>query len=86
MNTITGRRWGDVKAVGDLCGMIEMFVQCINVFENAAAPADDEVVDCDDVLGVFRKGYATNMLPQRSVLYSNSKSSSSSSFVLERVL
>lgn len=77
MNTVAGRLWGDMEAVGYLCGMIEVFVQSVDVFENAATPADDEVVDCNDVLRVFGKGYTTDMLPRRSAPYSNSEPSSS---------
>lgn len=62
MNTVTRRRGGDVKPIGNLRGMIEMFVQCIDVFENAAAPADHKIVYRDDVLGVFGKGDTTDML------------------------
>lgn len=51
-----------MEAVGDLCRVIEMFMQGVNVLENAAAPANDEIVNGDDVLGVFREGNATNML------------------------
>ena len=55
MDAVSGRSWGDMEAIGDLCGVIEMFMQGVNVFENAAAPANDEIVNGDDVLGVFRK-------------------------------
>ena len=62
MDAVSGRSRGDMEAVGDLCGVIEMFMQGVNVLENAAAPANDEIVNGDDVLGVFREGNATNML------------------------
>lgn len=59
-----------MKPIGDLCGMIEMFVQGVDVLENATAPANDKVVDCDDVLGVLGEGDAADVLenppPQQS--------------------
>ena len=67
MDTVTGRSRCDMKAVGNLCGVIKMFMQGVNVFENAAAPANDEIVNGDDVLGVFRKGNATNMLERANL-------------------
>lgn len=63
MNAVSGRRWGDVEAVGDLGRVIEVFVQGVDVFEYAATAADDEVVNRDDVLGIFGEGYAADMLP-----------------------
>ena len=62
MDAVSGRSWGDMEAIGDLCGVIEMFMQGVDVLENAAAPANDKVVNGDDVLRVFREGNATNML------------------------
>lgn len=62
MNTVSRRGGCDVKPIGNLRGMIEMFVQGINIFENAAAAANHKVIYCDDVLGVFWKGDTTNML------------------------
>ena len=64
MDTVSGRGWGDVEAVGDLGRVVEVFVQGVDVFEHAATAADDEIVDCDDVLGVFGEGDAADMLPQ----------------------
>ena len=62
MNAVTGRGGSDVEPVGDLCGMIEVFVQGVDVLENAATPTDNQVVDCDDVLGIFRERDAADML------------------------
>lgn len=67
MNTVSGRRRGDMEAIGDLRGMIEMLVQGVDVLEDAAATADDEVVDGDDMLGVFGEGYAADVLGTPSV-------------------
>ena len=55
MDAVSWRSWGDMEAIGDLCGVIEMFMQGVNVLENTAAPANDEIVNSDDVLGVFRE-------------------------------
>ena len=54
-----------MEAVGDLRWMIEMLVQGVNVFEDAATAADDKVVNRDDMLGVFREGDSTDMLGMR---------------------
>ena len=62
MNTVAGSRGGDMEPIGDLCGMIEVFVQGVDVLENTTAPAYDEIVDRDDVLGVFGEGDAADML------------------------
>ena len=70
MDAVSGRCWGDVEAIGDLCGVIEMFMQGVDVFENAAAPADDEIVNGNDVLGVFREGNPTNMLERANLVVS----------------
>ena len=67
MDAVSGRSRGDMEAVGDLCRVIEMFMQGVNVLENAAAPANDEIVNGDDVLGVFREGNATNMLERTNL-------------------
>ncbi len=55
-----------MKSVGDLCGMVKVFVQGVNVLENAAAPTNDEVVGRDHVLGVFWKGYTANVLKSQA--------------------
>ena len=67
MDTVPGRSWCDMEAVGDLCGVIEMSMQGVNVLEHATAPANDEIVNGDDVLGVFREGNATNMLERANL-------------------
>ncbi len=51
-----------METVGYLRGMIEMLVQGVDVLENATAPADNKVVNCDDVLGVLREGNSADML------------------------
>ena len=62
MDAISGSRGRDVEAVGDLRRMVEMAVQGVDVFEDAATPTDDEVVDGDDMLGVFWKRDSADML------------------------
>lgn len=73
-----------MEPIGDLCRMIEMFVQGVDVLENAASPADDKVVDCNDVLGVFRKRNATNVLeyPTRNQYTANIFNSRPSSVLI----
>ena len=54
-----------MEAIRDLRWMIEMLVQCVNVFKDTATAADDKVVNRDDVLRVLREGDSTNMLGMR---------------------
>ena len=67
MDAVPGRSWCDMEAVGDLCGVVEIFMQGVDVLENAAAPANDEIVNGDDVLGVFREGNSANMLERANL-------------------
>lgn len=62
MDAVSGCCWRDMESIGDLGGMVEMLVQGVNVFKDAATPTNDEVVDCDDVLGVLREADSTNVL------------------------
>ena len=62
MDTVSGGRGRNMEAVGDLRRMIEMLMQGVDVFENATAPTDDKVVDCDDMLRVFGKRDSADML------------------------
>lgn len=51
-----------MKAVFDAGRVEEMVVEGVDVFEDGAAAADGEVVDGDDVLGVFGQGDAADVL------------------------
>ena len=62
MDAVSRRCWGDMEPVGDCCGVVEMLVQGVDVFQNAASSANNEIVDCDDVLGVLREGDSADML------------------------
>ena len=62
MDAVSRRCWGDMEPVGDSCGVVEMLVQGVDVFQNAATAANDKIVDCDDMLGVFREGDSADML------------------------
>ena len=56
-----------MEAVGNLSRVEEMVVEGVYVFEDAAAGADGEVVDRDDVLGVFGEGDAADVLKRLEI-------------------
>lgn len=62
MDTVSRRGRRDVETVFDRGGMVEVFVEGVDVFEDAAAGRDDEVIDCYYVLGVFGQGDAADVL------------------------
>ncbi len=51
-----------METIGYLRGMVEVLMQCVDVLENAAAPADNKVVNGDDMLGVLGEGNSADML------------------------